>query len=404
MNPRACIAGVTIVFVAWITFRAPWGVPGSSPRGDHDVASANAIRATNAVASVGARMDSRTHPAAHTQNAAGAAGESAARGETIEDLVRQLTFEDVSTVESVLPEIASLLQRGDPRAAADFIAGLPAGVVQRDLLGRHIAAWSRAHFEDVLAWARGLPAGEVRSQAVLQLSRRWWERDRPAALAYALEVGATTPQLAAALASDWAEGDPRGASAWAMEIADDGLRARVVGGVAAVWARNEPRAAAGFALELPPGEAQTQAVISATSGWAAQDPAAAAAWAERFPPGHLQAAVFLQVAHAWGRRYAAGAGAWLARLPESAARDAALGAFVQEIAASHPAIAFTFAESITGPALREQLLERVARHLLRSAPDGTARALAESSLSGAALARLFPSVRPSPAVDSMPSP
>jgi hypothetical protein len=118
-----------------------------------------------------------------------------------------------------------------------------------DLLGQVSAQWMASAPAAALAWLKELPEGEGKSTALLQASYRWTEMDPDTAAAYA--AGREDPRLIKAVAAKWAEASPAKALEWARTLPEGTLRTEAVEAVSAIWAQTDPQATASLAKTLP---------------------------------------------------------------------------------------------------------------------------------------------------------
>jgi hypothetical protein len=101
----------------------------------------------------------------------------------------------------------------------------------------------------------------------------------------------------------------------------------------------------------------------------------------QMPAGPLQLEGYPQSLFAWSQTDAAAAAEWMQQLPEGAPRDAVVNSVSGGIARRFPAIAFTLAQSIGEPGLRDRQLEHVAREWLAIDAPAANAALAAAPLS-----------------------
>ncbi len=100
-------------------------------------------------------------------------------------------------------------------------------------LGSQVAAqWMETDAPAAIAWVKSLPEGAGKSAALLQISYRWVETDAASASAYA----ATTEdlRLIRAIAAKWAERAPSVALAWARSLPEGSLRDEALSGAEAL--------------------------------------------------------------------------------------------------------------------------------------------------------------------------
>lgn len=179
----------------------------------------------------------------------------------------------------------------DPRAAAAWVAGMPAGSAREDACEGIAIAWAGTDLSAAITWAGQLGPGDEQQQVLLTIA---YEATRPApatalAIAEALERTPARDDLMVHAVMQWAVLNPKDAAAWAGRTSDGALRERILATVATVWADRDPAQAANLALDsLAPGRPRDDAVIGIVQRWLQRDPAAVTAWVSRFPDGPLR--------------------------------------------------------------------------------------------------------------------
>lgn len=111
-----------------------------------------------------------------------------------------------------------------------------------DLLGQVSAQWMASAPEAALNWLKALPEGEGKSAAVLQAGYRWAEIDPDGAATYAARR--EDPRLIKVVAAKWAETAPAKAVEWARTLPEGTLRTEALEASLAIWAQTDPDAAA----------------------------------------------------------------------------------------------------------------------------------------------------------------
>jgi hypothetical protein len=180
---------------------------------------------------------------------------------------------------------------GDAAAAAAWARSLPAGDWRAEALKQVALAWSGQDLNKAVGWARSLPDGSERESGLLAIAHEAVRSDPMTALQIAadLPTGGSSDELIRRAAMEWASEDAEAAAAWARQIEDAALREQVLSGVALAWGDRDPMAAAIFILnELPSGRPQADTLIGIVQRWAQQDPTQAIAWVESFPESTLR--------------------------------------------------------------------------------------------------------------------
>lgn len=179
----------------------------------------------------------------------------------------------------------------DPRGAAEWVAGMRAGLAREEAIEDLSSTWARLNLPEAVAWAERHPVPEERERALTSMAYATARIAPVTALGLAekIDQGHAREDLVVHAAMQWATAAPAEAAAWSVRLSDPFLRERTVAAVATMWADSEPRRAAEFALEaLAPGRPRDDAVIGIVQRWVQCEPAAATAWVGRFAAGPLR--------------------------------------------------------------------------------------------------------------------
>lgn len=245
--------------------------------------------------------------------------------------------------------------------------------------------------------AAGQP--DARTAMAMAEARRRTADDTKAALEWALQQGELARPALDIVMEAWTRADPSGAFAAAREIPEDqppGLRAYGLARVGELWAATDPAsawkavgtlpasydtallknqvirswsekdpAAAAESLKALAGTVQTredqtflQSVLAGMAGkLVAQNAAKAAEWAAGFPDGTPeQGSAVAGVVNGWYEKDAKAAGEWVDHLAAGAARDAGVMAMVHLTAMREPEASVEWAQTVSEPALRANLM------------------------------------------------
>ncbi len=183
---------------------------------------------------------------------------------------------------------ATLLRQMLGSSAAD--AANPAWV---DLAGQVAAQWSNTNVNSAVSWSQSLPKGAARDRALGLVSGKWTESNPQAAAAYAVQEN--NPQLIRNVAGKWAETNPQAAATWARGLPAGEAGTAAILSVVPMWTQKDPAAAAAYAVNLPQEDVRSQAVIAVASAWAYSNPAQARAWVSQFPNGPMREQAMAQV-------------------------------------------------------------------------------------------------------------
>ncbi|MDD5262995.1 MAG: hypothetical protein PHD76_14220 [Methylacidiphilales bacterium] len=183
---------------------------------------------------------------------------------------------------------ATLLRRMIVSSTAD--AANPAWI---DLAGQVAAQWSNTDVNSAVSWSQSLPKGPARERALGLVSGKWAETNPQGAAAYAIQEN--DPQLVRNVAAKWAESSPQAAAIWAKGLPAGETGTAAILSIVPMWTQKDPAAAAAYAINLPQEDVKNQAVIAVASAWAYNNPAQAKAWVSQFPSGSLREQAMQQV-------------------------------------------------------------------------------------------------------------
>lgn len=212
----------------------------------------------------------------------------------------------------------------DPQAVADGLSEMEPSPIQRAAQRDLAVTWAQSQLSMSLVWAQGLPEGDQRTAALLDVG---YEAARTAPLAAVtlasqMTASAERDQLLGFATSQWAATEASEALAWAKQVPDEQLRQRLLAEVVVAAADSNPQGAAVWAVEsMDPGPAQDRAVVAVVQRWAQQAPVQAAEWVAQFPDGQAGRSAIRSLLEIWSVEDPTAAEEWLKGLPPSAARD-----------------------------------------------------------------------------------
>jgi hypothetical protein len=178
----------------------------------------------------------------------------------------------------------------DPAEAAAVLSKL-SGEDQPDACRILAATWTRRQPEEALAWARGLPAGDLRGEALTGIGHEEAFKSPRKAIELAQEAGATpgAAEVIDQAVATWAASDAKAAMAWGKQIADPALREKVLAGVAVEWADRDPYAAANLVIDsVGEGRLEENSLVGIVQRIALGDMPGARDWVARFPKGRMR--------------------------------------------------------------------------------------------------------------------
>jgi hypothetical protein len=343
----------------------------------------------------------------------------------------------LSESEGRVEVLALLAPPATTTAEFSRILAMPEGRDRYTALDAGIEALLWADPATAVRTLEALPAGKERNEAIRLLAGNWAKRDLAAALSWIEKIPARERQelLETALISG-AESQPKAAADAAVRLMDPKahLAYFAVGSVAEALAKSDPAGAVKFVDRFPslvhgrlislqkiapmwgatdpvealvwaqqlPAEEQANAVRSVLTGWIKSpkgklsearemaghlpealrpgaieavvlawgetEPPAAAAFAMKETPGLLT-----EVVRQWIKRDEAAALAWARGLSDPEARDRALAGACRARTETDLPKATRIAEEIRGPALRDEMLSKIASGISKA--NGTDAAL-----------------------------
>lgn len=224
-------------------------------------------------------------------------------------------------------------------------------------------------------WLLTVDSKETRSLALEGIFPEWVKQDRAAAMKFA--AGVTDPALAASLYRGLASNAWNGLVNTQQERVSDALMEippQFRGEIMADQVRmnyddgmmdysppfDGPRMAK--ALEgLPPSEATDKAVSRVAESWGASDPLAAMTWAAGQSDAGLREKATGAAMESWAKEDAWGASQWIDALPPGEQRDVAAHHLARVLRNDEPESAWTWAASISDPAIRLEARSAILR-------------------------------------------
>src|SRR5581483_4231957 len=170
-----------------------------------------------------------------------------------------------------------------PDLVAGFVAALPATPSTRDTAMAFVTIWAKSDVEAAVAWIRSLAEGPMKELALANIAAPWAAANPRAAADFAAGLSpAWRTAWSGTIAEQWMRDDPVGAVRWA-EQQPGAIRGEFLSAFISSWARREPARAAALIMDLPAGAARTDTTLAVVEQWSQADPAAAAAWVARLP-------------------------------------------------------------------------------------------------------------------------
>ena len=197
---------------------------------------------------------------------------------------------------------------------------------------------STGETDAALAWARALPAGEGRTNALGSVFERWAAEAPEEAVRQALALPAEDRQRALPNAArGWANQDPAAVIRWATSIPEENVRNEIRDNALGVWANRAPQEAAGWVAGLPAADRE-RPLTQLIDRWASSDIEAAAEWLNRQPADRV--------------------------------RDGAVANLAGRLVQEDPEAAVAWAAAITDDGRRRNKTEEIVRNWMRFDPQG----------------------------------
>jgi len=271
----------------------------------------------------------------------------------------------------------------DPKAACARLSQFAADPQEdpqpwNNLLKHVIGQWSAADARAAVAWLQTLPEGQVKTEAMQEVSYRWAATAPQEAATYAAHQN--DPALMDAVVGQWAGLSPQAAASWVKGLPSGEARAGAIARVADIWAQNDPTAAALYAASIPSGEEKDRAVVAVAGVWALVSPEKTAAWVNQLPEGTARGQALIRLMSAWAGADPQEAGQWLQTLPNSPSNDLAIGAYSDALSPAFPATAFAWADTISTESVRNEHLQHIATSWLEMDASTAQKTISQSNL------------------------
>jgi len=249
------------------------------------------------------------------------------------------------------------LAEHDPAAAIGFAAEHPELHGRSDLAAELFGGWLCADERSARDWLGGIPAGDLRVQAVPVLVAHLASNQPEEALALAGELpgydGALDPLRPF---GKWDHGD---------EI-EGRVRERAYAGIFGEWAGSDPVAAASRATALEDGLLRNLAMQEVASKWFRGDSDAAIGWMKGLPPGPVRNSALQGLMPEWTARDPQATASFLAALDDSPERNEWLGILGGNWSSADPSAALAWAAGLPGEGERNQVVQTVLAQVAES--------------------------------------
>jgi len=215
------------------------------------------------------------------------------------------------------------LAEDNPARAAEFLAANPKFARDTDIFATVGTLLARLSSQQALTWAKSLPAGQARGEALRAVWTAWAEKE-PVTVAAHISQGSEKDfdrQVFTTVARTWSKSDPAAAMAWIESL-------NRVEDQNAAWAaftldvrQLGPQAALELVEKIPSEQRRADVATRVASQLAQDDLASALAWIERLPDGTVRNQALRPVLDQWMRGgEPVEAVSYVASLPASQAR------------------------------------------------------------------------------------
>jgi hypothetical protein len=258
--------------------------------------------------------------------------------------------------DSATANLVNQMVRVDSKAAAELLLTLPLPVITQSVT-QVANVMAMENLESALEWARNVPAGQARRNALNGVSGAWAQYDPRAAADWMMkeQPGADMSSVV----GNWANTAPRDVLAWARTLTNEDTKRGALAMVVQTLTRtNAAEARTVFLQDLTP-EAQAASAPNLAETLARRDLAGTRSWAESLPPGPARDGALSGVMREWATQDASGAAAWIDKMPISEGRDMAVTQFASTVMRRDPESAVAWAASIGEPQLRATQLEQL---------------------------------------------
>lgn len=251
-----------------------------------------------------------------------------------------------NALQSVINEAANR----DPALAREMLEKLE-GKDLENIAYSAANALARNDREGALAWAEGLPEGDLKGNAL------------------------------SSIFSDWGREDPLQAVMYGSKIEDAKVRQRSLGNALSAWAYQDAVEAMTWAVEnLAKEDQETLIPQSLLYQWVDQDAKAASEWVAALPEGNLRNRSVSNLVSSWANTDLVATGEWIKQLPKGESRDEAAQRYASAVFDTDPEAALAWVGSIGNEENRLDQMAGFAQQYLRTSPEKAKRWIANSSL------------------------
>lgn len=291
-------------------------------------------------------------------------------------------------------EVVALWAADDSEAALLWLESNAQGLARLETLNSGIELWAQRDPRAAASWIDGMANDQSKVSAAKSLASTWVKQNPAEASKWVsgLLPGAIRDEALTALALSWVEADPQSALRWAAtnetsitNESQESLYNTLIG----IYAKNAPNEAEAYIRELPvdpfAADSNQYYVQELVKAKAELDPIQTAEWlqglAQNDPINHPENVRSLM--QVWTEADSIAASAWLSEQPAGRARDAAIAGFAESIQRFEPEAAASWANTISAPEQRVELLTNSIRSWAKRDPQSALKWVINAELSPA---------------------
>ncbi len=267
---------------------------------------------------------------------------------------------------------------------------MPSGDNFQQAVSGIVSSWARENPREAAAALSSLPPGRIYSQAVQQVASQWMQSgDKSTVLNWARQLppGEGRENALSSIFGQWATTNPQEAllQLGGLTAAE---RERAISSLASGWGRKDPEAVIRWAGSLTDPKEKERVTRAAVSQLADRSPDSAARYIERLNDEE-KAALLPTVVESWASKDVEAAAEWLSRQPQGGPKDSAINSLSRRIAIEDPETALSWAGSISNPQQRASQMESLARDWVRQDPTAAKAWINQSNLPADVRTRLL---------------
>ncbi|MBW1810498.1 MAG: hypothetical protein JRJ87_20035 [Deltaproteobacteria bacterium] len=251
----------------------------------------------------------------------------------------------------------------DPQAAVELIMQTTPPDESAELVQMLLPQWGLKDFEGAMGWAKNLPSGQVRDDALgtLGIQMAYQNPEKALDLATELPSEAARNNVISMAIDTWSLTDPQAAADSLDRLPDSTSRMSALHSLVRNWAAKDPERAAEYVDSLSNDEERGQAAASLVQSLSFSQPDKAAELMARYPE-HVDSWVVEDIIATWQvqNKPLSEINTWIENLPESSLQNDAIASFADLTYADDPQAALGMLSSITDEKIRENMIFELA--------------------------------------------